>query len=128
MTAAADRLRQHAKDALPAPWFVIGPPWNEGAPYIFARYADPHIGEFVCDLLPHGGEEEPALTEENARLIALAPELALLCADMADALAPFNLDPHFAHPQDHTCIVCQASELLARLDRLGAPTSRQEHG
>lgn len=59
--------------AAPRPWFVVPPPWNEGAPWIAAGSEDPHAGEFVCDLAwPHETPEDVARTEANAELICRA--------------------------------------------------------
>lgn len=69
----ADKLSLDSASA--RPWFVVEPPFNEGAPWINAGSPDPHGGEFVCDLAwPHEFEtpENVARTEANAELIVQA--------------------------------------------------------
>ena len=69
----ADKLSPDAAAA--RPWFVVEPPFNEGAPWINAGSPDPHGGEFVCDLAwPHEFEapENVARTASNAALIVQA--------------------------------------------------------
>ena len=55
------------------PWYVVEPPWNEGAPWINAESPDPHGGHFVCDLTwPHDMPEDVDRSEANAELIVQA--------------------------------------------------------
>lgn len=59
--------------AASTPWFVVGLPWNEAAPWINAESDDPQGGEFVCDLAwPHDTPENVERTEANAALIVRA--------------------------------------------------------
>lgn len=94
------------------PWYVVGPPWNEGAPWINAVDEDPHNGSFICDfvdLREENGPRESISSEEDADFIAHAREdvpflLALLasraCAEptedtLAEALQRIvDLDGH----------------------------------
>jgi hypothetical protein len=92
-------LRDLAAAATPGPWYR-----TPHSAHVFAD--DPEDGNAGVDV---------AQCEENddARLIALAPELAVLAADMADLLSVIALS--FAGDQD-----TKRSELLARFRDLEA--------
>lgn len=71
----AGRLRELLGEASPRPWFVVGPPWNEAAPWINAGSEDPHQQWFVCDFVDEtgdGGPQEAQLSEADAELVCLA--------------------------------------------------------
>lgn len=93
MTAAADRLRQRVADATPGKWSIA---------------YDPSEGMFY-----HGTQSD----DPDARLMALAPELATLAADMGEIIASLAASGDV-----------RSQDLMARLARLAASTSRQEHG
>jgi hypothetical protein len=75
---SADRLRRITEEATPAPWFAIGTSVSK---------PEVDIVEWAYRDMPPADEHEcVARAEANARLIALAPDLAVLVADAADLL------------------------------------------
>lgn len=107
----ADRLRQLADAATPGPWRVTG-------------FAAVEMGEKGTDEWeewwpPAAFESRRA--NHNARLIALAPEIARLLADAMDALREHEglLADVFPCICDKTCARCsQSRALLVRLAAL----------
>lgn len=68
---------------------------------------------------------DSAMEEADARLIALAPELAALVLDMADALrGSGHADGYECPGSEETCRACRVRALLARLDRISTQTER----
>ena len=65
------------------PWYIVAPPWNEGAPWINAGSPDPHALDFVCDLVNHAGEDGP----EEARRVEERAALIVLLVNAADEIA-----------------------------------------
>jgi hypothetical protein len=64
-----------------------------------------------------GGVPKGCESEADARLIALAPDLARFALDAREALRPYAIDQH-EHRNSDTCLICQAHALLARLDEI----------
>lgn len=79
MTLTREQLAEYERvteAATKGPWFVAGPPWNHGEPYVIAGSEDPHYGTFIADLLsitedPDGPESN---RQANAEFIAAARE------------------------------------------------------
>lgn len=125
MTAAADRLRQLLDAASPPPWRVD---IEGGDEWYFGRGNQAvirHRAEVWDSIMVGPGDAETHLA--NARLIALAPELANLCADMADWIGSPDLNGCYAGCEyvhgfldEHEPRCQQAHALLARLDKLTA--------
>jgi hypothetical protein len=68
-------IEARMKAATEGGWFVVGPPWNEAAPFINAVSEDPHGGEVVCDFTYCGFDADVRETnnsEANAEFIAHA--------------------------------------------------------
>lgn len=93
--------------ATKGPWFVVGPPWNHGAPFVNAGSEDPHGGKPVCDTSIQEDHDDgtptlaPCVNEDAALIVALRNSLPALIAYVraADALlararheCPRNLD------------------------------------
>jgi hypothetical protein len=100
---AADRLRQLAAQATPGPWASVGL-GIEGHGYRIAEWSK------------HTAEPDFAL-------IALAPDLAVLCADLADALQGMRHDylPNMPRCDCPSCRVIRP--LFARVEQItGEPT------
>lgn len=106
-------LRELLDAATPGPWEYDG----------FEHVVSPEITDIVCGLWQRPGADgvpDPQM-ETDARLIALAPELARLCLDMGHQLerwrnAAMQRDTYLeAIPE----AVETADALLARLDRIG---------
>jgi hypothetical protein len=74
MSGRLNDIEQRARGATPGPWFVVGPPWNEAAPYINAGSDDPHAGSVVCDFIDRDEAEEMHNSEANAEFVAAARE------------------------------------------------------
>ena len=80
--------------ATKGPWFVVGPPWNDGPPFVNAGNADPHGGKPVCDLsiqTDHDDgriESEPRDDEDAELIVTLRNALPALVRliECADAL------------------------------------------
>lgn len=67
------RIRVALAAASERPWFVVGLPWNQAAPWINAGSEDPHGGHFVCDFVNYDDTPtEAARSEPNAELVCLA--------------------------------------------------------
>ena len=122
MTSSADRLRALAANATPGPWR-----WGTGEenggdwpPYYLVtveEYPTRSVGPLSRVVV---SDDPPS--EADARLIALAPDLAVWAADAADAL-----DSHECpHPIDlgREWPKCEVCGLLARFDRLGKEDAR----
>jgi hypothetical protein len=45
-----EAIKKRLALATPGPWYRIGPPWNDGQPWINAGSQDPHRKRFICDL------------------------------------------------------------------------------
>jgi hypothetical protein len=52
VTVDVKRLRELLKHGSPRPWYVVEQPWvpPDAMPYVVSGDADPHAGEFVCDV------------------------------------------------------------------------------
>lgn len=91
-----EALRKLAEEATAGPWFVVGEPWNAGAPWIIAGSEDPHCAEPVCDLVLEIDHGECANAEANAAFIAAAREAVPALLDENDRLREaleFYADP-----------------------------------
>jgi hypothetical protein len=80
-------------DLVLAPWYIVGPPWNEAAPWINAVDDDPHNGAFICDFIDtrdDDGPRESVSSDADAAFIAHAredvPWLLGRVRDLEDAL------------------------------------------
>lgn len=94
MTALVDRLERLHASSSPAPWFVIGYPWNPGPPWINAGCDDPHAGRIVCDFAAAG---------ENVEDITPTPdEDAALIVELRNALPELLALAHAAHETTQT--------------------------
>jgi hypothetical protein len=81
LRALASKVLDHGRSATAGPWFVVGPPWNRGAPYIHAGTEDPHAGNLICDAFDRDDDSRDHIDDAaNFALIALyrsaAPALA----------------------------------------------------
>lgn len=107
-------LRDLLAAATPAPWLVsVAPDYDQGV-----EYRHVHFGE-------HGDDEVGYyLLPADARLIALAPDLAQLACDMGDALRAYvnahsaGCDAALFTKGACTCEASTVRALLARLDSL----------
>ena len=105
-------LRELLDAATPGPWKIHN--WNEGWVH---HDGDPHNVPATRVFKTIFGDD--------ARLIALAPDLASLVLDMADALQGVVADPEaIEHPRAPSTITRGMREhmaaLLARVERLGS--------
>lgn len=113
----SDVLRDLVSKATPGPWRTGENHWTLTIPCVQAGpLDDPRL---VCEI----GVLEPGNVLADARLIALAPDLALLVADMADALTSIAeyvgcWNPDECGGRIGTCRVCASRALLVRVDRL----------
>lgn len=101
---SAVRLRKLAQDATPGPWQCV--PLEDRSLFEIVQALNDH-----CYIVQVDGMDEP-----NARLIALAPSLAVLVADMADAL------DDIAHARWGDNTERRVQELLIRVDALSTGT------
>lgn len=108
------RVAARWADTTPGPWFVIGLPWNEGAPFVNAGTADPHDGEVVCDFTYMGYDDDLRETnnsEANAAAVAHAPSDVRLLLNIATAALDWH-DEHCACNGE----ACAIGEALARAE------------
>ena len=112
MTVPGGKLRELADKATPGPWVwedenlrgtTAGIFPNGWVAWADAPHATSHPGWIYVE-------------DADARLIALAPDLAVLCADMGDALK--NADPPFGSIDNSVTWRETRDELLARLAQL----------
>lgn len=89
-----DALAAMDAKATKGPWFVVGPPWNHGAPFVNAGSEDPHGGKPVCDTSIQEDHDDgtptlaPCVNEDAALIVACRNMLPKLIAYVraADAL------------------------------------------
>jgi hypothetical protein len=111
---APDRLREMVAEATPGPWeWLTDGSENEATPP-----APGYVGDLVHDrtlvLWAHGVHTEGYVCIDNssdARLIALAPEMAALLADMGE-----GVQAHLDVCSRAAGVHAPLRELLARLD------------
>jgi hypothetical protein len=104
-----DDLRALADAATPGPWEQVGPKTGLGKPGVYVRF---HFG---------GGRsfETFVHSAENARLIALAPDLARLVAELGEALEEIaHLDEQVDDDNLHGSLIARLA--LAKLAELEA--------
>lgn len=89
----ADAHLETAASASRRPWYVVGAPWNNGAPYILARAEDPHAGSFVCDLdCPADDAYRDGDAKADAKLIVEAVNQHEALLDLAKASQRLSLE------------------------------------
>lgn len=94
-------LRAKLEAASKTPWFIVGPPWNEGAPFINAGAEDPHGGEMVCDFVDYHSDDRPDETprsEEDAALIVAAVNHLPALLEAAEAAQVVVTEYDLGHP------------------------------
>ena len=76
-------IRRRIESATPGPWFVVGPPWNTGLPFVVAADPDPHVGMFIADLDSVSAEDPSPNAQADAEFIAAArTDIPLLLAEI----------------------------------------------
>jgi hypothetical protein len=102
-----DELRSLADEATPGPWNI-----HDSGSHIYIENGVVLVTQIDAS---HDRWEQRGLVEKDARLIALAPDLARLCAEMGEAL-----DWIEASPENPLKVQFQARVALAQLSELEA--------
>jgi hypothetical protein len=114
-----DQLKALAEAATPGPWEPLFEDDREASVFSTSRdhgWVTPRPDKYTQARTGHECECTEGLTDADARLIALAPDLARLCAEMAELLRyPASADGE----GDEFVKDCRSA--LARLSELGEP-------
>lgn len=109
---ASEQLRQMVEKAMPGTWTARTPDTGPG-------YWEVHSEDNqICELDFRTILDFDKRDEMTARLMAMAPQLALLCADMGEALNAIQTHTRFSEMADGEKRIMQVAGVLARLDGL----------
>lgn len=78
-----EAIRKRLVLATPGPWYRVGPPWNDGQPWINAGSEDPHRKRFICDLADMADWDD----EENTRGRSITGDADFIAAARSDVPA-----------------------------------------
>ena len=120
-----DHLEELLKAATPGPWVVLHEPDGDDLPWSVEQAGD---GFSICGMYAYAGKSDPQ--EANARLIALAPELAAALIEAERALAGSVAEydrVHYMRTADYhgeacNCMRCWRDRQQATLARIRAIT------
>jgi hypothetical protein len=119
-------LREKLARMSARPWFVVGPPWNHGGPYITSGAEDPHVGSLVAELDPVADVCNENQTEDAEGIVALVNSADALI-EAAEAARDYRehekAEPHIGtsgYKEWETKLVGRMGRLDAALAKLGA--------